>query len=223
MDDLFGRRRFLRAVGTGSVAGGVACVSGCLGGRRPQRVSLTEGFEDGLGDWDTRGHVGPDAGGSFDWSIEITEERAAAGQHSLAIFTEGDHDDGTAWVVRLVEVVEGTAYDVRGSVRVWANAESFNTLRHLVVAVGPAEPTEEGDFPQPNTNSTGTPDLPAGGLREPLDRESGWGTYEFEWTTGELSTDELYLAAGVSVVWETDRTDYLDEVSLELVPREQDD
>lgn len=220
MDEPGGRRRFLRRLGAGSVAVGVTGLAGCLEGSAPRRVTVSEGFESGLDDWDARGHVGPDAGDPFDWSIEVSDERAADGDRSLAIFTEGDHDDGTAWVVRPIEVVEGAAYDVTGSVRAFARSESFNTLRHLVAFVGPTEPSAEEDFPQPFTNSTGTSNLPAGGLREPLDRASGWERYTFEWRTGELPSEELYLAVGVSVVWESDRTDYLDAVELELVPRE---
>lgn len=223
MDDLLDRRRLLTALGggalTGSVAGAVGAVAGCLGPPRGERVVVTEGFEAGLDDWELRGHVGPDAGDDFAWYIETSDERAATGSRSLAVFTEGSHDDGTAWIARAIPVVEGTAYDVTGSVRAYAASESFNTVRHLVFAVGP-EPTTEADFPAPDADSSGTPDLPAGGLRAPLDREAGWSTYEFSWSSPPLSTDRVHLAVGVSVVWETDRTDFLDDVRVVLVPRE---
>lgn len=218
-----GRRRFLRTYGAGSVAVagavGGAVLAGCLEGPQPRQVTMTESFESGLGDWDSRGHVGDDAGGEFDWAIEVTDERAATGDHSLAIFTEGTHDDGTAWIVKPVELVEGTAYDVRGRVRAWAESESFNTIRHLVVSVAPEEPTAESDFPGPNVNSTGQQGLSAGGLREPLDRVAGWSDYTFEWATPELASKTLSVAVGVTVVWESDRTDYLDAVKVDFVPR----
>lgn len=219
MNDPHGRRCFLKRLGVGGVAAGTAGLAGCTGGGGPGSVTLSEGFESGLADWEARGHVGHDAGGDFDWAVEVTDERAAAGDRSLAVFTEGDHDDGTAWVVTAVDVDEGTAYDVRGSVKAWSASESFNTLRNLVAVVAPTAPSAEEDFPEPGANSTGRSGLSAGGLREPLDRKAGWDDYEFEWTTDALETAELFYAVGVSVVWESDRTDYLDEVRLELEPR----
>lgn len=224
MDDLLDRRRLLAALGggtlTGSVAGAVGGFAGCLGQPRAERVVVTEGFEAGLDDWVRRGHVGPDAGDDFVWRIETSDERAATGSRSLAVFTEGSHDDGTAWIARPVPVVKGTAYDVSGSVRAYAASESFNTVRHLVFAVGPAAPTTEDDFPAPDADGSGATDPRAGGLRAPLDREAGWSTYEFSWSSPPLSTDSVHLAVGVSVVWETDRTDYLDDVRVVLTPRE---
>lgn len=220
MDQPLGRRRLLRTIGAGSVGGAASGVAGCLGDQLAEPVLVTESFESGLVGWDRRAHVGPEAAGGFDWRIEVSDDRAAEGDRSLAIFTEGDHDDGTAWVVRSVPVVRNTAYDVQGSVQAYAASESFNTVRHLLVSVGSTEPTEEADFPDPDTNSSGTPGLSAGGLREPLDRQAGWSRYEFSWATPPLETDELFLALGASVVWETDRTDYLDDVRVELVPRE---
>jgi hypothetical protein len=52
-----------------------------------------------------------------------------------------------------------------------------------------------------------------------MDREGGWEQFEFEWSTPTLATDALTLSVGVSVVWETDRTDYLDDVRVSLEPR----
>lgn len=208
------RRRLLQTLAAGS-AGSV--VAGCLGRPRPQRVTVTDGFEEGLAGWSTAAHIGPDAADPFDWRIEVTDERSAEGEQCLAVFTEGDHDDGTAWVVRPIPVERGVAYDVQGSVRAFAASESFNTVRQLVVALGPDAPAEEGDFPAPDTTST--PDSPIGGLREPLDRQAGWSEYAFEWATPGLDVDELFLAVGVTVVWETDRTDYLDDVRVSLRPR----
>lgn len=205
---------------TGGVAGTVGGLAGCLGSQRADRVTVTEGFEHGIDDWESRGHVGPDAGDDFEWYIETSADRAGTGSRSLAVFTEGDHDDGTAWIARAVPVVEGTAYDVTGSVQAYAASESFNTVRHLVFAVGPEAPTGEDDFPAPDTDSSGATDLPAGGIRAPLDREAGWSTYEFSWSSPPLSTERVHVGVGVSVVWETDRTDYLDDVRVDLVPRE---
>jgi hypothetical protein len=209
-----------RAVLAGLAAAGTSGVAGCLGdsgAREP--ISVSESWESGLGAWSTHGSVGADARGEFDWAIDVTDERAADGSRSLRVFTEGRHDDGTAWVTRSVPVERETAYDATASVRAWSAGESFNTVRHLVMRLGPDQPTSEGDFPSPGENSTGAGTVAVGGLREPMDREGGWEQFGFEFSTPTLATDALALSVGVSVVWETDRTDYLDDVRVSLEPR----
>lgn len=209
-----------RAVLAGLAATGASGVAGCLGDSGPgEPVRVSESWETGLDPWSTHGSVGRDARGEFSWSIDVTDDRAADGSQSLQVFTEGRHDDGTAWVTRSVSVEGETGYDATASVAAWSAGESFNTVRHLVMRLGSEPPTSEGDFPPPGENSTGAGTVPVGGLREPVDREGGWEQFEFEWTTPTLSTDALSLSVGVSVVWETDRTDYLDDVRLSLVPR----
>jgi hypothetical protein len=41
----------------------------------------------------------------------------------------------------------------------------------------------------------------------------------FEWTTPRLETDRLHLSVGTTVVWETEMTHYIDDVTVELAPR----
>jgi len=209
-----------RAVLVGLAAAGSGGVAGCLGDTGPgEPVNVSESWESGLDEWTAHGSVGSDARGEFDWSIDVTDERAADGSRSLRVFTEGRHDDGTAWVTRSVPVERETAYDATASVRAWSAGESFNTVRHLVMRLGPDPPASEGDFPPPGENSTDAGTVPVGGLREPMDREGGWEQFRFEWSTPTLATDALSLSVGVSVVWETDRTDYLDDVRVSVVPR----
>lgn len=197
---------------------------GCLGG--PPRagtpsdevqLAVNEGFESGLDDWEVGAAIGPEVDvADFEYGIERTAERAFQGQYSLSIFTEGSYDDGTAWLVRPVEVEPGRAYETRVAVHAWSESESFNTTRNVVAYLGPERPEAEADFPAPGENSAGGSGLPAGGLREPLDQAAGWNQFSFTWETPTLSTGRLFLAVGTSVVWETDRTDYFDEVVLEL-------
>ncbi|MFC4359099.1 hypothetical protein ACFO0N_14210 [Halobium salinum] len=222
-----------RAVLGAAAAVGVASLAGCLAfvdrpGSDPEPVTLREGFEDGdgLGEWTAHGHVGSDAGGPFRFDLGGSTDRAVEGSRSLRVFTGGEHDDGTAWVSHPVRVVAGHAYDATFSVRAWSEGESFNTVRHVVAVLSPTAPTVEGDFPEPDWNSSDRADAPVGGLREPMDGSGegddpegpGWRTYRFTWRTPELTADTLHLAVGVSVVWETDRVDYLDDVRLDLTP-----
>ena len=199
------RRDVLRS-GAVVTFGGLA---GCIGA--PTRDSvLSEGFESGLNGWEPHAHIGPEEPlSAFEWEIERSRRQAATGDWSLELVTEGDHDDGTAWVSTELDPGEATSFSV--SLQAWSESESFNTLRNLVAYLGPTEPTAEGDFPDPGANSTAVPDAPYGGLREPLHLAEGWREYSFEWEP-ESTPESLFLALGVSVVWEADATHYLDDV-----------
>jgi hypothetical protein len=197
------RRAFLR---TAAVAGAVG-TAGCSTGDGPL---LADGFENGLDPWTAAASIGTDAFDVFEWTIERTDERAHEGSWSVRVDTEGRHDDGTAWVVRPLDVPPDVS-QLSVAVMVWSSSESFNVLRHLVVALRPDPPETEADFPDPGANSGQIDDAPYGGLREPLHLEAGWREYATSWAPDSLP-ERVYLAVGVSVVWEADATHYLDEV-----------
>ena len=212
------RRRDALRAGALVGAGGVAGLAGCTaptGGR-----AFREGFEDGLADWTADAAIGPEVDvADFEWTVAVSGEQAAAGDRSLRVFTEGDHDDGTTWAVHPVAVEPGRAYDAAVTAQFWSESESFNTLRDAVVRLGPEPPETEADFPGPGTNTTARGVTPYGGLREPLWLAAGWREYAFEWTTPTLSTDALHVAVGASVVWEADATHFVDDLSVTLTPR----
>lgn len=208
------RRELLGAVG----AAGVAGVAGCTAPSADRR--FVEGFESGLGDWEPDAAIGPEVDiEAFEWDVGVSDAEASAGERSLRIFTEGDHDDGVAWAEHAVPVETGRSYRVEVTGRLWSESESFNTLRDVVVRLGPDPPESEADFPDPGVNTTGMGETPYGGLREPLWLAEGWREYGFEWTSPELATDTLHLAVGVAVIWEADATHYVDELSVAFEPR----
>jgi hypothetical protein len=214
----FTRREALRA----GLVGGSAALTGFSGCLRPPIVGgdalVSESFESDLEPWEARAAIGPEVPvEEFEWRVSRARERAYTGEWSLKVFTEGDHDDGAAWAVRPIEIgsrrIRSPTFRV--SANAWSPSESFNTLRHLVMYLGPTPPRSEEDFPEPGGNSTGVVGADAGGLREPLHQVDGWREYAFEWTPDRLTTDRLYLAVGVSVVWESDATHFLDDVRVE--------
>ncbi len=223
------RRTVLHALAASTAT---ATVAGCIGGDdnaaendngngngTPDPVTFEASFEDGLDTWEQHSHIGPDASGEFEHSIEQTDERAYDGEHSVAIFTEGTYDDGTAWIDHPIEIESGHAYEAEASVYAWSPSESFNVVRQLVAYLGPEQPTEEFDFPQSGENSSDWGESDNGGLREPLQRAEGWEEYSFTWETPTLDVEELYFAVGVTVVWEADRIFWIDDVSVSLEPQ----
>ncbi len=216
------RREALRICGGIGVAG----LAGCLGGQsgtesnEPSELGLHETFENGLEGWEAGASIGPEVDTeAFEWEVELSDAEATRGDRSVRIWNEGRYDDGTTWVDHPVEVESGQAYSVTVSAQFWSPGESFNHVRSAVMRLGPESPADEQDFPQAGENTTDSGQQPAGGLRERLSRTEGWEEYSFEWTTPELSTDTLHLAAGTTVVWEAEATHYLDELSVEFERR----
>ncbi|MFB9826211.1 hypothetical protein [Halobaculum roseum] len=209
------RRDALRAAG-GLAATGLGSLAGCVVGRRPP-PPLADSFEDGIDAWTTDAAIGPEVPlDEFEWSISPSTERANTGARSVEVFTEGDYDDGIAWLTRPIDTSEVDADVLRVSAHAWSESESFNVLRNLAVRIGPEPPETEEDFPPPETVTTPESPTAVGGLRQPLHRVEGWDEYRFEWQPSEVP-DELHLSVGVAVVWEADATHYIDDVRVEEV------
>lgn len=155
----------------------------------------------------------PDA--RVDWRIDIVEDKGRG--ESVRLFLDGSQDDGTIWIERDVAPGPG-AWNVKVRIDAWSASESFNTLAYLVSYLGPDDPETEGDFPGPGENSA-TDDVGHGGLRETLNQAEGWKTYTYNWTTPEPTSDDaLWFAVGISAVWETEMTYYVDNVELHFTP-----
>lgn len=208
-------RRSLLALGGAISLPGV----GCLGAQRTGLVTVEETFEQGLGDWERAADVPdhPDTGMPVEWSIEPSTERARSGDRSVRFVLDGSQDDGTIWLVRPVTVTAGTAYAGELTARAWSASESFNTLAHLVCLTATARPAAENDFP-PSGETWAGDGRSMAGLRQPLNRREGWDEYSVTWSTPPLDTDLLWLAVGITVVWETTVRYFLDDVDLRLRP-----
>ena len=205
------RRGVLRA----GAAAGVIGLAGCAGGS--DDPAFAEGFEEDIGDWVFDAAIGPEVDvEEFDWEVSFSREEAASGAQSLRIWNQGDYDDGVTWAVHPVPIEPGSAYRIEVSGQFWSESESFNTIRHALMRLGPEPPSTEEDFPQPGLNTTELGETPYGGLRDALWLADGWREYAFEWTTPELSTDTLYLAVGTAVIWEADATHYVDDVRVDV-------
>ncbi len=209
---------YRRDVLTAGLAIGAASLAGCASS--PTGSDFTESFETGLGDWDTQATIGPEVDlADFAWEVGVSDDEAAQGDRSLRVWNEGTYDDGVSWASHQIPVESGSAYRIDARGQFWSESESFNTIRHAVMRLGPDPAETEDDFPQLGVNSTEFGETPYGGLREPLWLADGWREYRFEWTTPILSTDTLSFAVGTAVIWEADATHYIDNLTVTIEPR----
>lgn len=201
-----------------------AVLAGCVwaGDGSSNTYGYADGFEEGVTDWETDSDVPDDPndpGNPVDWEIRRSTERAATGSASLRYYLDGRQDDGTIWIVRPFTFEGGRAYEVTMRADAWSASESFNTLAYLVMYAGRTRPTSEGSFPEPGGNSSDAGVTETGGLRETLNQTEGWMPYSFAWKTPTVETDMIYIAVGISAVWETEMTYFVDNIKLSAVPQ----
>lgn len=217
MEHTVRRRQLLAGLATGAIG-----VAGCLGDdeQASREYTLRDDFSDGLDDWDIEAHIGPHADlEDFEWSVDLTDDPVYAGEQAVSIFTEGSYDDGTVWIAQPIEVEAERKYTAEVSFQGWSPSESFNERRRVVSYLGQSRPTAEDDFPQSGWNSSDEGTTAYGGLRETLDQADGWFEYSFEWESTTIYADELWFAVGVTVVWETDLTNALDDIEVHIESR----
>jgi hypothetical protein len=93
----------------------LASLAGCLGaGYRGGTVAFEGGFESGTEGWSIGASIGPEEPlEAFEREAGVSSEQAAAGERSLRLFTEGDHDDGAVWATHEIPVEPGRRYVAR--------------------------------------------------------------------------------------------------------------
>lgn len=198
-----------------------ASLAGCAGPTGPgTSVTVDTSFEDGIDLWTKNNDVpeDPNRPGQqpVNWSITSTTDRARSGERSVNFTLDGRQDDGTIWITRPIGIEQGQRYLANVSAWAWSPDESFNTRAYLVMHLGVSAPSVEEDFPAPGENSTGKANATSGGLREVLDKQRGWTRYSFQWTIPATEAREVYMSVGISAVWETEMTFYVDDLSVEL-------
>jgi len=190
----------------------VGCGSGASGdGAGPSPVPPTpptfaDGFETGLGAWTRDADVPPspeDPDVPVAWSIEPSSEVVHTGAASARFDLDGRQDDGTIWLERTFDVGPGTPWRVTVEGTWWSPSESFNTTAVVVLYAGPDSPEEELDF----------------AVAGPLDLVAGWRAYRASFDVTAAGDGRVHVGVGLSVVWETWITYYLDDVRVWLEPR----
>lgn len=202
------------------ILAGLVLVPGCTQSTEPgSEVVVETSFEDGLKGWTKNSDVPEDPnepGAKVDWRIVPSRNHSHTGEWGVEFFLDGRQDDGTIWITQPVRIEAQQAYRANVSVWAWSPSESFNTTAHLVMHLGFKAPNSEGDFPAPGENTTADGNASAGGLREPLNQKEGFKRYSFGWTVPASEARTVYMAVGISAVWETEMTYSIDDLRIEL-------
>ncbi|MGC9347779.1 MAG: hypothetical protein ACP5JG_06545 [Anaerolineae bacterium] len=168
-------------------------------------IAFQEGFEEGLAGWERGADVPEDPerpGQPIAWSIERSPDQAAEGGSSARFTIDGKQDDGTIWLMRPVDVAADQPLRVQVTFDLWSASESFNTLARVAAYTGSQPPAEEGDFD----------------LDQTANQAAGWKTYEYTFEVSSNSEGQIWVALGISAVWETEMTYYVDDVRVEIGP-----
>lgn len=169
-------------------------------------IELNEGFETGLNAWGTGADVPADPnnpGQPVAWSIVASNQRANTGQQSARFSLDGRQDDGTIWLERQFNLDPATPYRVTLAFAFWSESESFNTLAKVAAYAGASRPDQEGDF-----NTT-----------QAANQVAGWKQYAYTFNTTSAADGRLWIAVGISAVWETQLLYFLDDIDVTIEPR----
>jgi hypothetical protein len=170
----------------------------------PKPFIIDESFENGFGEWSKDAHVPLDPnnpGHEVFWNISRTDSLAHSGSYSLDISIDGRQDDGTIWVERKVSVKSYSNIKVR--VSFYLHSDSKNqaiTIARVVAFVGDSNPEVEDDFQ----------------ILGPANQVLGWEEYIYEVNLNTSSSDEVWVAVGITVSWETYLSYNIDDIRIEI-------
>jgi hypothetical protein len=167
----------------------------------PKPIIQSENFETGFNNWMADADVPMDPNNSdhrIAWNISRVATQAYSGQYSAALFIDGKQDDGTVWIERKISVENNSEIRVKITFQLYSEQVSFNTIAGVCAYVGLSNPEEEADFEViGNANEA-----------------AGWKAYSHTTTLNTGSNGEIWVAAGITVRWETQMTYNVDDVEI---------
>lgn len=161
---------------------------------------LTEDFES---EWLIGADVPEDPncpGRDVAWSIDISDGQAK-GKYAARFYLDGRQDDGTIWMTRSFGTsTAGAAFEVEIKGDVWSESASDNTLAKLAFYAGNRRPQSEADFD----------------TTQSANQAAGWKTYTSVQQATSGADGRLWVAFGISAVWEAEMTYYFDNVTITI-------
>ena len=169
----------------------------------PKQVIYGEGFEEDFGGWEGDADVPPDPnnpGFLVEWNVSRVTSPVKSGQYSLELYIDGRQDDGTVWIERKLSVKNDSQIQVKVSFEFYSESESFNVIAGVVGFAGTSNPEVEEDFT----------------VLGQANEVAGWKRYTHTATLTTGSSEEVWVAVGITVLWETEMTYHLDDVKITI-------
>ncbi len=166
-------------------------------------TALDEGFEQDFGGWEWDADVPPDPnnpGSLVDWNVSRVTSPVKSGQYSVELYLDGRQDDGTVWIEKQFSVKKDSQIQVKVSFEFYSETESFNVIADVVGFAGTSNPEVEADFT----------DL--GQANE----VAGWKRYTHTATVNTGQSEEVWVAVGITALWETEMTYNLDDIKVTI-------
>jgi hypothetical protein len=169
----------------------------------PKQVIYNEGFEEGFSEWEGDADVPPDPnnpGSLVEWNVSRVTSPVKSGQYSVELYIDGRQDDGTVWIERSLSVKKNSQIQVKVSFEFYSETESFNVIAGVVGFAGTSNPEVEADFT----------------VLGQANEVAGWKRYSHTETLKTGSSEEIWVAAGITVLWETEMTYNLDDIKITI-------
>jgi hypothetical protein len=159
--------------------------------------TIIESFEAGFGRWQ------PDSDGRAQkWSVTRSTEHAYHGLHSVQIFMDGRHDDGTTWLEAGITAQPYSTVTVTLSFQLWSDQRAVAGNWGVVAAVGSRNPETESDFTRVGYT----------------EQRAGWQPYGGSWKVTTGGNGIIWVAVGTTVFWEVDKRHLVDYLRVDVAP-----
>jgi len=163
-------------------------------------------FETTLDGWigDADYLVGENDSIVIDWNVTRKTENPYKGDYSICLEIDGRQDDGAVWIERAfsVDADDIDSKYVKVSFYIYSENIGMNIRAHIFASVNTTNPSIEEDFDFKTTTITSDSYL------------NGW--YKFSTTVKILPLDQIWVAIGIKVAWETFLKFYIDNVSVRI-------
>jgi hypothetical protein len=168
----------------------------------PKFAVYQEGFEQDFGGWIKDAQVPLDPnnpGHPVAWDVSRVTSLSYSGQYSVEFFIDGRQDDGTVWIEKKIPVKNNSQLQVEVSFEFYSEQESWSIIAGVCAYVGVSDPEVEEDFI----------------VLSPANEVAGWKRYTYN-TLLHTSSTEIWIALGITVLWETEMTYNIDEVKIAI-------